>query len=46
MLPSGKTVEPLLTMNAKMILRLRFLNEFIKEYDKNYNKEISIIKTN
>lgn len=43
---NGNVINPLLTMNAKMILRLRFLNEFIKEYDKNYKKEISVIKTN
>lgn len=44
MLPSGKTVDPLIDMNAKLVLRLRFLNEFIKEYDKNYNKQIDVIR--
>lgn len=44
MLPSGKTVEPLINMNAKLILRLRFLNEFIKEYDSNYNQCINVVK--
>lgn len=46
MLPSGKTVEPILHMNAITILRLRFLNEYIREYDKNYNEKINIVKTN
>lgn len=39
-----RQVDPLTTMNAKTALRLRFLNETIKEYDRNYTKEINISK--
>lgn len=42
MLPAGASVEPVATSNAKLALRLRFLNKVIKEYDKNYNKEINV----
>ena len=44
MLPGGKVVDPLIAMNSKLILRLRFLNEFINEYDKNYNEQIDIFR--
>lgn len=43
MAPDSKTMEPIITMNAITSLRLRFLNEVIKEYDHNYQKEINII---
>ncbi len=42
MAPSGRTVEPITTSNAKLALRLRFLNKVIEAYDKNYDKEISV----
>lgn len=42
MAPDSKTMEPIITMNAITSLRLRFLNEVIKEYDHNYQKEINI----
>lgn len=45
MAPSGKTVEPITTSNAKLALRLRFLNKVIEEYDKNYTKDINISKS-
>ena len=44
MLPSGKTVDPLIAMNAKLVLRLRFLDEFIKEYYRNYEKQIDVVR--
>ncbi len=42
MLPTGKTVKPITTSNAKLALRLRFLNKVINAYDKNYDKEIKV----
>ncbi len=45
MVPSAKTVEPLTTQNAKLTLKLGLLNEVIKEYDKNYDREIYIRKS-
>ena len=42
MAPDSKTMEPIITMNAITSLRLRFLNEVIKEYDRNYQKEINV----
>lgn len=42
MAPDSKTMEPIITMNAITSLRLRFLNEVIKEYDRNYQKEVNI----
>ena len=45
MAPSAKTVEPVTTSNAKLALRLRFLNKVIEAYDKNYNKEINVDKS-
>ncbi len=42
MAPDSKTVEPIITLNAQTSLRLRFLNEVIKEYDRNYQKEINV----
>lgn len=42
MCPSVSTVEPITTMNAITSLRLEFLSEVIKEYDRNYNKEINV----
>ena len=42
--PGEKTVEPITTSNAKLVLRLRLLNKVIEEYDKNYNKEVNIQK--
>lgn len=44
MVPSNEGLNPILNMNAKLMLRLRFLNEFIDAYDKNYNKEINVTK--
>lgn len=44
MVPSDKTVEPLTTQNAKLTLKLGLLNEIVKEYDKNYDKEINVSK--
>lgn len=35
MAPSAKTVEPITTQNAKLTLRLRFLDKVMKEYDTN-----------
>lgn len=40
-----RQVDPLTSMNAKTILRLEFLNEVIKEYDKTYEKEINVSKS-
>lgn len=40
-----RQVDPLTTMNAKTTLRLEFLNEVIKEYDKTYEKEINVSKS-
>ncbi len=37
-----RQVDPLTTMNAKTALRLEFLTEVIKEYDKNYTKEVTV----
>jgi hypothetical protein len=42
MAPSAQTIEPVVTANAVLALRLRLLNKFIKEYDKNYNQEINV----
>lgn len=42
MAPDSKTMEPVITINAITSLRLRFLNEVIKEYDRNYQKEINV----
>ena len=42
MLPLGGSIEPVTTSNAILALRLRFLNKVIKEYDKNYDKEINV----
>lgn len=42
MLPLGGSIEPVTTSNAILALRLRFLNKIIKEYDKNYDKEINV----
>ncbi len=44
MVPPAETVKPITTQNAKLALRLRFLNEVIKEYDRNYTKEVKVIK--
>lgn len=44
MVPSGRTVEPVTTSNAKLALRLRFLNKFIEAYDKNYKDQINVVK--
>ena len=44
MAPGGKTVEPIIHNNAILSLRLRFLNEVIKEYDKNYNKQVEVVE--
>ena len=44
MAPTGKTVEPITTSNAKLALRLRLLNKIIESYDKNYSKEINVSK--
>lgn len=44
MTPSDKTEEVLTTINAKLMLKLRLLNEFMKEYDKNYSEEINVTK--
>ena len=44
MAPANKTVEPITTSNARLALRLRFLNKVIEDYDKNYDKNISITK--
>lgn len=44
MVPSGDCLNPLLRMNAKLVLRLRFLNEFVSYYDKNYSQEINVSK--
>lgn len=44
MTPSAETEEVLTTINAKLMLKLRLLNEFMKEYDKNYSEEISVTK--
>ena len=45
MAPSAQTIEPVVTANAVLALRLRLLNKFIKEYDKNYNQEINVHKS-
>jgi len=45
MVPSVRTLEPMCDQNAVLILRLRFLNEVIREYDKNYSKEIIVKKS-
>lgn len=42
--PCNKTEEVLTTINAKLMLKLRLLNEIMKEYDKNYSEEISVTK--
>ncbi len=45
MIPSSETVEKVIKFNAELILKLRFLNRLIKEYDKSYSeKEINIIR--
>ncbi len=44
MAPSKKTVEPITTQNAKLALRLRFLDKVMKEYDKNYTKDVKVMK--
>lgn len=45
MVPSGKTVEPLTTANAKLALKLGLLNEVMHEYDSTYEKEIIVEKS-
>ena len=45
MLPLGGSVEPVTKSNAILTLRLKFLNKVIKEYDKNYDKEIIVNKS-
>lgn len=44
MIPFSKTINPLTDKNAETILKFIFLSEYIKEYDKNYNKKIQIVK--
>lgn len=44
MSPSGKTVEPITTSNAKLVLRLRLFNKILTEYDK-YTKTINVEKS-
>jgi len=45
MLPLGGSIEPVTTSNAKLALKLRFLNKIINEYDKNYDKEINVVRS-
>lgn len=45
MLPTSETVEKVIKSNAELILKLRFLNRLIKEYDRSYGqKEIKMVK--
>lgn len=44
MAPSDKTVEPITTQNAKLALRLRFLDKVMKEYDRNNTKDVKVMK--
>lgn len=44
MAPSGATIEKIITGNAKLALRLKFLNKVITNYDKNYKKEVNVSK--
>ena len=43
-IPFNKTINPLTDKNAEVILKFMFLSEYIKEYDREYNKKIEIIK--
>jgi len=43
-IPFSRTINPLTDKHAEIILKFIFLSEYIKEYDKNYNKKIEIIK--
>lgn len=43
-IPFNKTINPLTDKNAEVILKFMFLSEYIKEYDRGYNKKIEIIK--
>lgn len=44
MAPSNQTVEPITTQNAKLALRLRFLDKVMKEYDRNNTKDVKVMK--
>lgn len=44
MCPVDYTMCPITTSNAKLTLKLRLLHEFMKEYDKNYTKEVTLVK--
>lgn len=44
MVPGASTVEKLTTENAKLALKLRLLNEVVREYDGNSQKEINVVR--
>ncbi len=44
MVPDDDSVRKGTTSNAKLTLKLRLLNDFIKRYDKNNEKEVTLVK--
>ena len=44
MVPDDDSVRKVTTSNAKLTLKLRLLNDFIKRYDKNNEKEVTLVK--